>query len=205
MEFKQLKNIFFISRLQKNDSEKGLTGYPLVLGLAYDINKICDKDKRAVVERCNAGEYHNCEDTAILLGVKKRDVTLTESFESTMQKIKNRVKNDDTRALLVVPRDSEFLEVYLRKTVNQLKLKMKESNLPDLKYWQAWNLNLESGLVGIVGYTPEEIDSRTNYVQGEGHAACYHRDFVIDRDTKRKVCIQESFDADPYGMDDPQY
>jgi len=201
MKFKTLRNIFFVSRLEKRDSEKGLIGYPMVLGLAYDIDKICKGDKRAVVERCNANEYLNSEDTAKILGVRKRDITLAESFGSTMQKM----KKDDARALLVVPRDLEFLESYFIETANRLKLDLGKNNLPNLKYWQAWNLDLEKGLVSVVGYTPEEIDSRTEYVQGDGHAACYHRDFVIDRDTQEEICIQEKYDPDPYGMDDPQY
>lgn len=218
---KELKNLLFISRLEKSDSGRGVDENVVARALAYDIDKSCDKDKRAVVERCYATKHYsketnewgekyclnlfNCEETAGFLGVRKRDLTLAESFNSTMQRIKGVLKDDDTKSLLVIPRDIEFLEAYLRETATCLDIKISQSELPKLEYWQAWNLNIETGLVSVVGYTPKEIVSRTQYVDGDGHAACYHREFVTDKDTKREVCLKEQYVKDPYGMDEDQY
>jgi hypothetical protein len=209
MEFKLLKHVFLASRVKKDEvyniSDEGCTVKPIVRALERDIDLICNKDKRALVEEGDISKYKTCYDSARVLGVRSRDIVLANCFENTLKNFNKMAEEDNSASLLVIPRDKELLDKYLQKICLNLSLEIEPSKLAYPAYWQAWHLDLHKGNVQIIGYTPSEIISRTEYVNGRGCAASYSRDFIVDRDTKLEVCIGEDYNPDPYGMNDKEY
>ena len=207
MKVNNLRHVFFVTRLKTRDViGKGYVYAPIVYGLEKAIDSISGGDSMAIVEKSTRSEeYHTSHDTAEFLGLRKRDIVTSDSYESTLESFRNLAKKEDPQAIVVIPRDRGLLNVYLERIKKSFSIETDNPKIFCPEYWKAWHLDLTNKSVNTIGYTPSEITSETEYVQGDGHAACYHRDFAIDPKTKTKICVHERYVPDPYGMDDPQY